>query len=113
MALTVHEDVVCTFCGCLCDDLKVEVADNQIAKVSNACAIGRNKLMHAQTDLASFRVNGREATWEEVISEATNILNRAKAPLVYGLSSTTTEAVREAVALTEKIKGTIDNPASY
>jgi len=113
MALTVHEDVVCAFCGCLCDDLKVEVEENQIVKVNNVCTIGRNKLMHAQTDLASFRVNGREATREEAISEAVNILDRAKAPLIYGLSSTTTEAIGEAVALTEKLKGTIDNPSSY
>ena len=113
MALTVHENVVCAFCGCLCDDLKVEVKDNQIDKVSNVCAIGRNKLLHAQTGLASFRVNGKEATYEKAISEAADILNRAKAPLVYGLSSTTTEAIGEAVALTDKLKGTIDNLSSY
>lgn len=113
MTVTVHEDVVCTFCGCLCDDLQVEVEDDRITKVRNACIIGRNKLMYSQTDLAAYRVNGREATQEEAISEAVDILNRAKAPLVYGLSSTTSEAIREAVALTEKIRGTIDNPASY
>lgn len=113
MTLTVHEDVVCAFCGSLCDDLKVEVEDNRITKVSNVCTIGRNKLIHAQSDLATFRVNGKEATREEAIAEAVKILNHARAPLIYGLSSTTTEAIREAVALTEKIKGTIDNPSSY
>ena len=34
MTVTVHEDVVCAFCGCLCDDLRVEVEDNRITKVS-------------------------------------------------------------------------------
>jgi formylmethanofuran dehydrogenase subunit B len=109
----VHEDVVCAFCGCLCDDLKVEVEDNIITKVSHVCTIGRNKLMHSQSDLASLRVNGHEATWEEAIAEAADILTKAKAPLVYGLSSTTTEAISEAVALTEMIEGTVDNPSSY
>jgi len=29
----VHSDVICTFCGCLCDDIEVEVVDNRISKV--------------------------------------------------------------------------------
>ncbi len=41
MAVTVHKDVVCAFCGCLCDDLEVEVEDNKIKKVGHVCAIGR------------------------------------------------------------------------
>ncbi len=108
-----HQDVVCTFCGCLCDDLEVEVADNQITKVKRACTIGRNKLMHAQSDLASVRINGQAATLEEALNEAAGILGKAKAPLVYGLCSTTTEAQREAVGLTELIGGIVDNPSSY
>ena len=113
MTVTVHEDVVCAFCGCLCDDLQVEVEDNKITKVSHVCTIGRNKLMHSQSDLASVRVNGQETTLEEAYTEAARILVRAQAPLIYGLSSTTTEAIGEAVALTELIGGTVDNPSSY
>lgn len=113
MALTTHKDVVCAFCGCLCDDLQVDVEDNKITKVRQVCSIGRNKLLHAQADLASFRVHGKEASMEEALNEAANILAGAQSPLVYGLSSTTTEAIREAVALTELLKGTIDNCSSY
>jgi len=113
MALQVHKDVVCTFCGCLCDDLEVQVEDNTITKVGHVCTIGRNKLMHAQSDLASLRVNGKEAALEEAIDKAAEILVQAKAPLIYGLSSTTSEAIREAVVLTELVQGTIDNPSSY
>ena len=111
--MSIYQDVVCTFCGSLCDDLEVEVANNKIIKVKRACTIGRNKLMHAQSDLASIRVNGKSATLDVALDEATRILTKAKSPLVYGLSSTTTEAQREAVALTELIGGTIDNPSSY
>jgi formylmethanofuran dehydrogenase subunit D len=46
----VHHNVVCTFCGCLCDDIEVEVHDNQISKVKKACLIGRNKIMHSQSN---------------------------------------------------------------
>lgn len=110
---TIHEDVVCAFCGCLCDDLKVEVADNKIAKVTNVCVIGRNKLLHAHADCAALLVNGKEASLTEALDEAARILANAKAPLIYGLSSATAEAAGEAVALTELLSGTIDNPSSY
>lgn len=113
MTITIHEDVVCAFCGCLCDDLKVEVENNTITKVGNVCAIGRNKLLHAQSDLATLRVAGKDASLEEALDEAASILAQAKSPLIYGLSSTTSEAVREAVALTELVNGTVDNPSSY
>jgi len=113
MTVTVHEDVVCAFCGCLCDDLQVEVENNRITKVSQVCTIGRNKLMHSLSDLASIRVNGQDSTLEEAYAEAARILVGAHSPLIYGLSSTTTEAIGEAVALTELIGGTVDNPSSY
>lgn len=113
MAVTVHRDVVCTFCGCLCDDLLVEVENNIISKVTKGCIIGRNKLMHSQSDHAPLKVNGQEASLEEAYDEATRILSDAKSPLIYGLSSTTAEANREAVELTEILRGVIDNPSSY
>ena len=43
-------DVICPFCGTLCDDLEVEVSDDgkTIMDVYNACSIGAEKFMHAQ-----------------------------------------------------------------
>ena len=42
-------DVVCPFCGTLCDDLEVSVTDDgkQILDVYNACAIGAEKFLHS------------------------------------------------------------------
>lgn len=111
--MSIFQDVICTFCGCLCDDLAVEEESNQIVKVKKACQNGRNKLLNAQSHLASLRVNGQAASMDDALDEATRILSKAHYPLVYGLSSTTTEAQREAIALTELIGGTIDNPSSY
>lgn len=107
------QDVVCTFCGCLCDDLEVEADSNKIVNVKGACQIGRNKLLNAQSHLSSLRVNGQNASLDCALAEAARILSEAQYPLVYGLSSTTTEAQREAIALTELIGGTIDSPSSY
>jgi formylmethanofuran dehydrogenase subunit B len=108
-----HRDVVCTFCGCLCDDLEVDVEANAIVGVKKACIIGKNKLLHDMSHPPAPSINGREATIEQTVGEAARILGRARYPLVYGLSSTTAEAQRELVAIAELIKGTIDNPSSY
>jgi len=56
--MSTHHDVVCTFCGCLCDDLEVEVRDNQITGVKKACSIGKNKIMHALSDAPVPSING-------------------------------------------------------
>jgi formylmethanofuran dehydrogenase subunit B len=111
--MSTYEDVACAFCGCLCDDLEVEVENNRITKVKNACLIGRNKLLHSQSDLAAIRINGQSASLEMAMDEAARILTEARNPLIYGLSSTSAEAQREAVALAEMLACTIDNPSSF
>ncbi|NLD38645.1 MAG: formylmethanofuran dehydrogenase subunit B [Desulfatiglans sp.] len=111
--LKVHSDVICTFCGCLCDDIEVEVLDNRISKVKKACMIGRNKLMHAQSNNPDIKVAGKPASLDAALNEAANILTNARFPLVYGLSSTTTEAQRELVQIAELLDATMDNPSSY
>ena len=111
--MSVHRDVVCTFCGCLCDDLEVEVQDNKITGVKKACAIGKNKILHALSNVPVPSINGREASIGETVDEAARILSEAWNPLVYGLSSTTTEAQRLLVEIAELTGGNIDNPSSY
>lgn len=111
--MSMHRDVVCTFCGCLCDDLEVEVQGNEIIGVKKACSIGKNKMMHALSNAPTPSVNGREVSIPETVDEAVRILREARYPLIYGLSSTTTEAQRELVEIAELTRGTIDNPSSY
>ena len=36
-------DVLCPFCGTLCDDLEVDIAENKVVEVRNACQIGTKK----------------------------------------------------------------------
>jgi len=111
--MVVHEDVVCIHCGCLCDDLVVEVEDDRITKVKKACGIGRNKFLHAQSDTPVPSIAGREVSVGEAVAEAARLLRQARNPLVYGLSSTTAEAQAEAVELAELLGGCLDNVSSY
>jgi formylmethanofuran dehydrogenase subunit B len=57
-------------------------------------------------------LEGREVEWNEAVSAAADILNRADNPLIYGLSSTSTEAQRKAVELADRLGATIDSTSS-
>jgi formylmethanofuran dehydrogenase subunit B len=47
------------------------------------------------------------------VDEAARICREAQFPLVFGLSSATTEAQRELVEIAEILGGNLDNPSSY
>ena len=35
------DNVVCAFCGCVCDDISVTVEDGRITQAKNACVLGK------------------------------------------------------------------------
>jgi formylmethanofuran dehydrogenase subunit B len=111
-AIRVVENVVCSFCGCLCDDIVVEIDDGRIARVRKVCANGRGLFTHYDPATSRPTVDGREVAWEEAVAEAAQILDGADSPLIYGLSSTATEAQRKAVALADKLGAMIDTTSS-
>lgn len=114
-------DVVCPFCGTLCDDLEVELSEDgkKILNVYNACAIGAAKFLHSQ---ASDRItrprmrqedgSWKEVSYEEAIEYTANILNNAKKPLMYGWSSTSCDAQGVGSELGELTGAMMDNTAT-
>lgn len=106
------ENVVCPFCGCLCDDIVVEVRDNAITAVKRACANGRSLFLNTHTEAKHPTVDGREVEWPEAIAAAVDHLTDAASPLIYGLSSTATEAQRKAIALADLLGASIDSTSS-
>jgi formylmethanofuran dehydrogenase subunit B len=46
----VFEHIVCPFCGCLCDDIRLEVEGNQITNNDMGCAISKAKFMSHHED---------------------------------------------------------------
>ncbi len=107
-----YTDVVCPFCGCLCDDLEVTVEDGHVSGVKNACGISRSKFMNhgKHTLAAATNYNGKKIS--EMVGEAVGILATAKRPLIYGLSSTDCGAISKAVEIAEVTGGVVDNTAS-
>jgi formylmethanofuran dehydrogenase subunit B len=109
---TVVEHVACPFCGCLCDDIGVEVEGSQILKVRRACSSGTGVFSDYDPTLRLPTVGGREVDWDEAVEEAASILDEADSPLIYGLSSSACEAQRKAVELADKIGAFIDTTSS-
>lgn len=108
-------DATCTFCGCVCDDmvLTVDLEHKRITKAENACILGKAWFKeHSHEDRPFALIGGREATTEEAVEEAARILAEARYPVVYGLSDTTCEAQRVAVAIADMIGGTVDTTTS-
>ena len=118
--LKVVTDVVCPFCGTLCDDIKVVMDGNHIVDTLNACVIGNEKFKSAQAGHRIMAPMEREegtaefgkVSWDYAIEKAAQILANAKRPLIYGWSSTSCEAQETGNELAEVCGAITDNTAS-
>jgi len=112
------KNVVCPFCGTLCDDIICKVEDNEIVGTINACRIGHSKFVHAEGAVRYkkplIRKNGEfvEVSYDEAIDKAAKILAESKRPLMYGWSCTECEAQAVGMELAEEAGAVIDNTAS-
>ena len=109
------EHATCTFCGCVCDDmdLTVDLDAKRITKAKNACTLGRAWFAeHTIEDRPFALIDGKAATTEEGVEAAAQILVAARLPIIYGLSDTTCEAQRQAVAICDLMHGNIDTTTS-
>jgi len=110
-------DVVCPFCGTLCDDIEVIVEGNDIKSVKHACKLGSAKFLGASKhrfEKPLVMQNGelREATMEEAVEKAAHILAKSQHPLLYGWATTTCEVHRVGIALAEELGAVIDSCTS-
>ena len=113
--IRIVNDATCTFCGCVCDDmnLTVDLEEHKITKAENACVLGRAWFKeHGIEERPYAVVDGREAGTDEAIEAAAQILAKARYPVIYGLSDTTCEAQRVAVAIADMIGGNVDTTTS-
>jgi len=112
-ATHVVKDATCTFCGCVCDDMELTVENNQITKAKNACGLGKAWFLNHQVEQRpEATIHGQPSTYEAAIETAADILTSAIYPVTYGLSDTTSEAQRVAVAISDWIGGHVDTTTS-
>ncbi len=111
--LKIVQDATCTFCGCVCDDIDLTVENNHITQAKRACVLGKSWFLnHHIEERPDATVNGQPVSYEEAYDVAAQILGDATYPVTYGLSDTTCEAQRVAVAITDWIGGTVDTTTS-
>jgi formylmethanofuran dehydrogenase subunit B len=111
--LNEFKNVACTVCGCVCDDLCVTVDHQRVIRAEGACKLAEPWFLEQGTRQPPVvQIDGHAAPYEEGIARAADLLRAAKSPLVYGLSRSSTEGQRAAIALAEQIGATIDTTAS-
>jgi formylmethanofuran dehydrogenase subunit B len=102
----------CTGCALLCEDIQVYIKDNQIDRVEHACLKGKSRVFGCNR-AAKPTVNQIEVGIEEAISSAATILNKAKNPLLYGWSNSTSEAQLAGIELAQSLGAVIDSTSSF
>ena len=100
-------------CGCVCDDLTLRVQDGRIVATEGACALSEPWLLRqTANDQPRARIDGSRVPLEEAVQRAANLLSNSRAPLIYGLSTSSTAGQRAAVRLADQLGATIDTTAS-
>lgn len=114
--LKVITDVTCTVCGCVCDDLRIGLSGNRIERVEPRCSLAsawfERLTTTQQSPIPSAQVEGRPVELKTGIARAAEILHQSQAPLIWGLSRSSTEGQRAAIALAERLGANIDTTAS-
>ncbi|MCA9212014.1 MAG: formylmethanofuran dehydrogenase subunit B, partial [Planctomycetales bacterium] len=109
----VFQDVACTVCGCVCDDLRITVDDGRVTKADGACYLAEPwYLEQGSKQPPVAEIDGLAAPLDEAIERAAAILQDARSPLIYGLSRSSTDGQRSAVRLADQVRATIDTTAS-
>ena len=109
----VVKDATCTFCGCVCDDQELTVEGNRITKAKNSCVLGKAWFLnHHIEERPEAMIEGQPASYDKAIERAADILTSADYPVTYGLSDTTCEAQRVALAISDWIGACVDTTTS-
>ncbi len=108
--LTVVPHATCLGCGCLCDDIEVGVASGRVVAATRACPVGLGwfQAPHPGEGHPLATVEGRAVPLEEAVDRAALILRGARSPMVWGLTSSSVEAVGEALRIADRLGATVD-----
>jgi formylmethanofuran dehydrogenase subunit B len=107
------ENIACTQCGCVCDDLRITIDQGRIVAAERACDMAAAwYLAQEARHPPAASIDGKPSPLDAAFVSAGEILARSTAPIIYGLSRSSTDGQRAAVALADCLGATIDTTAS-
>jgi formylmethanofuran dehydrogenase subunit B len=107
------DNVACTVCGCVCDDLRITVKDERIVRAEGACHLAEPWFLSQDNRRPpGAEIEQREVPLASALDRAAGILRAARSPLLYGLSRSDTAGQQAAIALADRLGATIDTTAS-
>jgi formylmethanofuran dehydrogenase subunit B len=111
---TLLTNIACTRCGCVCDDLQVEIRDGAIHRIQPDCALAEEWFRQAgqPATAAPAEIDGQPAALTDAIQRSAELLQSAKLPLFFGLSRSSTDGQRAVCELADQLGGIIDTTAS-
>ena len=109
-----YTDIACTRCGCVCDDLRIEVADDRVVGFSPACALAEPwfRWLSQPLSATTAEICGNSVPLEQAVQHAAALLRNARSPLFFGLSRSSTDGQRAACELADHVGAVIDTTAS-
>ena len=107
------ENILCTGCSLLCDDVDCEIEGGVVVKAWGSCSHGTNRLKgFKESRLEEPLVEGSKASVEEAVEALAEKLKSSKAPAIYGGGCSSNRCVELALKLAEKLEAVYDAPPS-
>ncbi len=112
--ITEFQNIACTKCGCVCDDLTVRVRNNVVESFSPGCPVAEPWFRQLQQPIVGpvAELHGESATLDDAVSAAAALLKKSRATLFFGLSRSSTDGQRAVCELADHLGATIDTTAS-
>ncbi len=108
----IMHDITCPFCGLACDDVRVQVTDNQIVPTAVECMLSLTGFQHGsfKSDevIPSAQIQGKPCALDTAIAKASTLLKNARMPVFSGLA-TDVAGARSALNLADKVGAVVDH----
>ena len=102
----------CTGCALICEDILYPDKE-AVPQARNICRKGQAHYQSLFAERTKPLIEGKDASLEQAIARAAEILKNAKSPLIYGWSNSSSEAQAVGIDLAERIGATVDDPSTY
>ncbi|MFN9049383.1 MAG: formylmethanofuran dehydrogenase subunit B, partial [Planctomyces sp.] len=106
--------IACTRCGCVCDDLRIEIRGGCVASVQPGCVLADEWFRRATVPCkgAVAEIDSQPASLTDAVVAAAALLRSSKLPLFFGLSRSSTDGQRAVCELADQLGGIVDTTAS-